>query len=302
MPTQFPNFRSIVKHEPEEARFLEEIKEPPEGETVLYTGCNTLVIAKTLQSGILDGLPIFGSFDACCGEMYYRMGAFESARESGLKMKRIFSGLKAKKIVFACAAGMNMLTNVYPQEFGIDFEFESQLLTQWLEEKIDSGQIEIKNPLNRKVTVQDSCHAKVMDPDIHESPRRLLEKIGVEVVEMEKTKEDSMCCGVAAGCSRYSIVDLTRTGFIRVAGTRVPGPDITVSYCNGCLLTMAIMRQFMMWAPPVLPLIQLVQLAAGEEVDLGLTARRARQVLFGIAKHSLPKYLSRRRFQIDPIG
>lgn len=301
MPHEFPNFRSVIRYSPEEASFIESIKNPPDSEVVLYTGCNTLVIAAALQSEIFRGLPAFGSLEYCCGEMYYRMGLFESARQSALKLKEIFGRLKARKIVFACAACMNMIANIFPKEFGIDFGYECQFITNWLEERIENGELEIVSPIEKKVTVQDSCHSKIMGPEMHESPRRLLKAIGAEVVEMENTKDESHCCGIAAGCARYSIVDLAKAGLSRLAETRGPNPDWTTAYCHGCLLSLSIMRQFEFWAPPVYPLIQLVQLAAGGTPPLGLSASRARQVLFGIMRHAGPKLLSRKRFFVCEI-
>ncbi len=298
MPHEFPNFRSGINYPDGEREFVESLKTLPDGDTVMYTGCNTLVIAKTLQSPIFDGLPMFGSLDYCCGEMYYRMGVFDAARQSAENLKKVFSGLKVKKIVFACAACMDMVTNIYPNEFGVDFGIEGQFITEWIEERIDSGKIEIKNPLNKKVTVQDSCHLKMLGSGLYDSPRRLLSKIGAEVVEIENTKEDSNCCGIAAGCSKFSIVDLTVTGMKRLAEANRTGADIATAYCHGCLLSLAIMKQFEVWAPPVYPLIQLVQLAAGENPPMGLTASRARRVLLGIMTHSGPKLASRKRFRL----
>jgi Fe-S oxidoreductase len=299
MPHEFPNFRSIIKYPADELAFVESLKTLPGGDTALYTGCNTLVIARALQSRIFDGLPMFGSLDYCCGEMYYRMGAFDAARQSALKLKRIFAELEPKKIVFTCAACMNMITNIYPKEFGIDFGVEGRFVTDWLEERIDSGKIEIKNPLKKKAAVQDSCHSKMMGREMHDSPRRLLAKLGAEIVEMKNTKDESNCCGIASGCAKYSIVDMTMTGMKRLADAGRTGADMTAAYCHGCLLSLGIMRQFEFWAPPLYPLIQLVQLAAGEEPPLELTSSRARQALIGILLHAGPKLASRKRFRLE---
>ncbi|MFA6449933.1 MAG: (Fe-S)-binding protein [bacterium] len=301
MPHEFPNFRSEMRYTPEESALIEKIKTPPDSDTVLYTGCNTLVIADVLRSGIFDGLPAFGSLEYCCGEMYYRMGIFDTGRQAGEKLKKVFSKLKGRKVVFICAACMNMVMNIYPREYGIDFGVEGQFITNWLEDRIDSGKLKITNPLNKKVTIQDSCHAKMMDSEMYDSPRRLLKKIGAEVVEMKNTTTESHCCGIAGGCARYSIVDLARAGLGRLNDTRAPQPDMTAAYCHGCLISLAIMRQFERWTPPLYPLVQMVQLAAGEDPKLSLTASRAMQTLVGIARRSGPKMLSPKRFFMKPI-
>lgn len=301
MPHVFPNFRSTVKLSKSEKSLLRKIASPPDADTVLYTGCNSLVYPSIYQSSIFDGLPPFGSLEYCCGEMYYRMGLLDTARESALGLKETFARLKVKKMVFICAACMDMLAYVFPREFGIDFDFEKQFLAEWLLEKIDAGEIRLKKPVRKKVVVHDACHAKIMGPEIHDAPRRLLERLGAEVVEPTHSKNSSLCCGIAAGCPRYSLADMLLASFRRLREFRESGADSAVTYCNGCQISLGMVRLFTPWVPPLVPLVQLVQKAAGERPALDLPSIRSRQVLAGIISHAGPKMLSRRRFFMRPI-
>lgn len=301
MPHIFPNFRSTVKLSKSEKKLLEKIAAPPDSDTVLYTGCNSLMYPAIYESSIFNGLPPFGSLEYCCGEMYYRMGLLDSARESALRLKEIFGRLKIKKMVFICAACMDMIAYVFPREFGIDFDFEKQFLPEWILDKIDEGKIEMKIPLRKKVVVHDSCHAKIMGPEIHEAPRKLLERLGADVQELPHTKDTSLCCGIAAGCSRFSLADMARASLLRLREFRESGADATVTYCNGCQISLGMVKLFTPFVPPMIPLVQLVQQAAGEKPPLGLPVSRSRQVLAGLFRHAGPKTLSPGRFFMKPI-
>ncbi|HOX29319.1 MAG TPA: (Fe-S)-binding protein, partial [bacterium] len=281
--------------------FIENIKNPPSEDEVLYTGCNTLVIAQILNSRMFEGLGMFGSFDLCCGEMYYRMGIFDTAREAALRLKEAFAPLRGKTVVFVCAACMNMITNIYPAEFGIDFGINGVFVSEWIMDKIHTGRTKIRNPIRKKITIQDSCHSKMLGAAFTESPRELLSAAGCRISEMKMTKAESLCCGIAAGCAKFGLTDIAGASMNRLLDTWKTGTDMTAAYCHGCLLSMSMVRWFMPWTPPVHPMIQIVQAATGENPDFGLSMRRAGSMLFGIATATGPSLFSGSRFFLDSI-
>jgi len=301
MPHESQNFRSAVRHTKAEKEYLRKIAEPPEADTILYTGCNALMYPEILQSGIFSDLPPYGAFDYCCGEMYHRMGLYDSARQSGVKLQNALNRTRAKKVVFICVACMHMTSKILPDEFGLNFAFEKQFLASWLLERIESGELEIRKPIKAKVTVQDTCHAKVFGDRIYDDTRKLIKILGAEIVEMKHTKQESLCCGIAAGCSRFSPVDVVSAGFRRTHEATMTGADSTITVCNGCQMAMNIMRVFQPWAPPLVPLVQLVQQAAGEQPNLNISMERSQQMLAGVALQAAPKLLSRNRFFMKPI-
>ena len=72
MPASVPNFRTdlvkaMAQWERELLRKWE--KTPPEGQLVLYPGCNALTLPHLLRAPYMDGVVISGDFQLCCGEM-----------------------------------------------------------------------------------------------------------------------------------------------------------------------------------------------------------------------------------------
>lgn len=65
-------------------------------------------------------------------------------------------------------------------------------------ELIESGQIQLRKKLGIKVTFHDPCYLGRYN-GIFDTPRRLMELCGVELVEMPRNRENSFCCGAGGG-------------------------------------------------------------------------------------------------------
>lgn len=301
MPSARPNFRDNLPMSEKEKNAISELQNIPRGRDVLYTGCNTLLFPDLLGSTIFDGLEPFGALDYCCGEMYYRMGFMDAAKSMATNLQKVFSNLKAERMVFTCAACMNIISNVYPKEFGIEFPFEKTFISDWILAKLESGELHISKKLNGTITIQDSCHSKVMNPKIHDSPRKLMETLGLKVVEMKHSKDNSLCCGIAAACSRYKAVDMAAAALKRLSETAQCGADLTMAYCFGCQMTLSMAQTIIPLAPPVVPMLHLVRKALGENDNPAIYKNRSIHMMKSIATATAPRMLTPSRFNVCEI-
>lgn len=89
----------------------------------------------------------------------------------------------------------NTLRNEYP-EFGnvANVEHYTSILTELL----TSGKLKVVKPLNRRVTYHDPCHLGRLN-NCYDTPRRLIELTGCELVEMPRNRDNSFCCGAGGG-------------------------------------------------------------------------------------------------------
>ena len=85
--------------------------------------------------------------------------------------------------------------NEYPQLGG---DFEVVHFIQYLSELARDGRLKYTKKLDQKVTYHDSCCLGRYD-GIYDEPRQILEGLGVELVEMEDTRQYALCCGGCAG-------------------------------------------------------------------------------------------------------
>lgn len=300
MPSSFPNFRTdVVKNmTPREQQMIREwAGTPPEGELVLYPGCNLLTLPHLVDSGLMDGITISGDWDQCCGEMFFRMGLFDAVERTAEKLTEYYKGRNIGKMLFVCPACMNMFRNVLPGQFGAEFDFETEFLGTYLWNRIqESGQQPVK-PLNRTVTVHDSCHARLLGDEVMQTSRDFFEWMGLEIKEMEHSGLEGYCCGAAAGCTRYSPVDIVLNSIRELWEARKTGAKDLALYCTGCHLTLTLCGWAFPTMQPVRHLLEYLQEATGEDVRHP-ARRRTFHMVLNIAYKALPKMLSPRHYRV----
>jgi Fe-S oxidoreductase len=301
MPASRPNFRidTVEGMNPREKELLEKWrKTPPEGEYVLYPGCNALTLPHLLDASFLDDVVISGEFDLCCGEMYFRMGLFDVVRETARRLTEYYRGRNIGTMLFVCPAGLNMFRNVLPGLFGAEFGFRTAFLGEYLLEKVERGEIEITNRLHRTVAVHDSCHGRILGEEVMGTARRLYGLMGLETVEISTDPMQGLCCGMAAGCNRYRPEDMYRAAVMELKAARKTGAEELAVYCGGCQLTLSLMRWLYPTRQPVRHLLEYLKEAV-EGASPHPADRRALRMLGKVATKALPKLFSRRTYFIE---
>ncbi len=305
LPGSEPNFRTDAVE-----RFTSRDKElyekwtntAPEGEFVIYPGCNALTLPHLLDLEFLCDIPVSGNFDLCCGEMYYRMGLFDVVEKTARKLTEYYRHRHIGTMLFICPAGLNMFRNVLPKQFGAEFAFKTMYLGDYLLEKIQSGALEIKSKLSEKVAVHDSCHGRVLGDEVMETTRKLYDLMGLEMEEMEYNREDGLCCGMAAGCRRYRPEDIYSAAARELGQARRTRAEQLAVYCGGCHMVFSMMGWLQPGAVPVRHLMEyLAQALASpqEKTSARLPAsKRSLRILGDVAWHTLPKLLSRKSYKI----
>lgn len=301
MPASVPNFRTdIVKNmAPWERELLREWKEtPPEGEVVLYPGCNALTLPHLLRAPYMEGVIISGDFDLCCGEMYFRMGLYDVVEKVAEKLSAHYRGREIGTMLFVCPAGMNMFRNVLPGQFGAELPFEMKFLGDYLLEKVESGEIEIKKKLERSIALHDSCHGRILGSEVTSTSRRLYSLMGLEMREVAGCVDEGLCCGMAAGCNRYRPEDMYLAAVKELRAAGKTGADELATYCGGCHLTLAMMRWLYPARQPVRHMLEYLQEAMGMEPYYP-APRRTLRMLGNVAVNAFPQLLSRKTYRIE---
>lgn len=249
-------------------------REPEGAREMLFLGCNQQYTPYIVHSRLFEGLPVFSDRSYCCGEPVFRLGMLEDARRCALRLKRRLEELGVERLIAFCPSCYNTMTNLTPNAFGIRYGVEIVDLTRWLQSRLDAGEIDVSNPLDMTVTIQDGCHGTGIGEDFLRANRDILARLGLTVKEMEHTGGGMRCCGLGAAAARYRLSDVLKQGIGRLREAKGTGADAVSAYCNGCYFTMNMIKLAYPVTPPVYHMVELVQKAMGEKPERRIGLRR----------------------------
>ncbi|AJE76748.1 MULTISPECIES: heterodisulfide reductase-related iron-sulfur binding cluster [Bacillus] len=137
-----------------------------------------------------------------------------------------------KKIVTIDPHAFNMFKNEYP-----DFGFRAEVYhhTELLAELVSQGKLKPLHPVNETITFHDSCYLGRYN-EVYEPPRAILKAIpGVQLKEMERSRENGMCCGAGGGLMWMEEETGARINTARTEQALSVSPTIISSGCPYCL-------------------------------------------------------------------
>ncbi len=198
-----------------------------------HVSANSLDIARD-SLAILNAIgitPVLLSDERCCGHDLLFSG--DPARFEALAKKNaaLIKASEARRVVVSCPEGYQTLAQEYPRVLK-GWDVEVTHISELLAERIDAGKLEFSNEVATTVTYQDPCRlGRYMG--VYSAPRKVLEAIpGVELVEMEHSGADAICCGVSSWVSCGATAKNIQIA--RLAEAKATGADVLVTACPKC--------------------------------------------------------------------
>lgn len=147
------------------------------------------------------GYAILGKEELCTGDPARRAGNEFIFQMMAYQNIQTLNNYGIKKIVTTCPHCFNILKNEYP-ELGGDYEVLHH--TAFLQQLIEAGKITLKDGgafKGKRITYHDSCYLGRAN-GIYEAPRKVLELLDAELVEMKRCRSNGLCCG-AGGAQMF---------------------------------------------------------------------------------------------------
>ena len=183
------------------------------------------------QAGVDVGIE--GKDEVCCGGRAYELGHLAEFTKYAEHNIDAYNKAGVSKVVVSCSDGLSHLKLLYPS-VNIKMNFEVLHVVEYVDQLIKEGKIKFTNKVPMKVTYHDPCHlGRYMG--IYDPPRDILHNIpGLDLIEMERSREYSWCCGAGAGV-KQAYPDLSLwTAIERIKEAKDTGAAALVTSCPWC--------------------------------------------------------------------
>lgn len=177
---------------------------------------------------------ILGKEEMCTGDPVRRAGNEFMFQMMAYQNIQVLNNYGIKKIVTACPHCFNIIQNEYVELGG---HYEVIHHSVFLQQLIDEGRIKMKEEgifKGKKITYHDSCYLGRAN-NIYEAPRKVLEALDGELVEMKRCRSNGFCCG-AGGAQMFKEEEkgTTRINTDRSQEAIETGATIIASACPFC--------------------------------------------------------------------
>jgi Fe-S oxidoreductase len=211
------------------------------GDVLYYVGCTPSYdnrvkavarsITRILQKAnvnfvILEEEKSSGDLALTMGEY----GLFELLAEENLrKLQKLGIGT----VITTSPHDFNCYLKEYPEEVK---KIQIKHYTQFFSDLVEQGKIKFKNTIHKKVTFHDPCYLGKHN-NVYGEPRKILESIpGVELVEMQRNRENSLCCGGGGGRMWADFHEEPRLAEVRILEAIDAGAELLATACPFCLI------------------------------------------------------------------
>ncbi len=210
-------------------------------EVLYFVGCTAaydpnikemaLNTARILSKAKVD-FGTLGNEEGCCGSTLLRTGLIDNARKMAEKNIEMFERASPSIIVTSCAGCYKTIRQDYPKIGKV--QPKVMHITEMVNELLDSGKLVLDKRIDQKVTFHDPCHLGRHN-GLYEEPRRILRYVpGLELVEMERNRSESRCCGAGGGV-KTAFPDLAqKISDLRTDDAEASGADILTTSCPFC--------------------------------------------------------------------
>ncbi len=178
---------------------------------------------------------ILGTEESCTGDPAKRAGNEFLFQMQAMTNIQVLDAYDIKKIVTGCPHCFNTIKNEYP---GLGGNYEVIHHSQLIQQLIDEGKLKAEGGESfkgKRITFHDPCYLGRAN-GVYEAPRKALEILDAELVEMKRCKSNGLCCG-AGGAQMFKEPEKGNkdVNIERIDEALALKPNIVASSCPFCM-------------------------------------------------------------------
>lgn len=175
---------------------------------------------------------ILGEKENCCGESVRKIGEEEVYKDLAKGNLKAFVDAEVRRIIVSSPHCYHTMNHEYP-DFGLDLPVSH--VVQILHEALEDGRLRPSKPYPKKVIYHDPCYLGRHN-GLYDQPRELLKAIpGLELLEFERTREDSLCCGMGGGRIWMETPREERFSNRKLEEAVAKGAEVLATACPYCI-------------------------------------------------------------------
>ena len=175
---------------------------------------------------------VLGTEESSSGDAAKRAGNEFLFQMQAMTNIEVMNAYKVQRIVTTCPHSYNTIKNEYPSLGG---SYTVQHHTEFILDLIAQGKLTITGDLkDKEIVYHDPCYLG-RGNGVYDSPRSLIKSLGIDVVEMKRSKSRSFCCG-AGGSQMFKDAERgdKEINIDRTEEALALKPDIIATGCPFC--------------------------------------------------------------------
>ncbi len=221
--------------------FPESVQVADNADIAYYAGCTGAYEANPMVRGdVLALAAIKQPFtmlppeeEVCCGFPLFITGQHDLLPELVTRLVQGYVSRGVKTLVCSCPCCVNIMSRDWPLFYGKPLPFAIRHITQYVADAIAGGKLKLKE-LKERVIYHDPCYL-TRGVGVIEEPRQVLNSIpGVTLLEFDRNRLNSRCCGSGGAARKVFHENAIAMGRLAIDEAVAKGADRLILACPAC--------------------------------------------------------------------
>ncbi len=222
--------------------FPEKVRLAERADIAYYAGCTGAYEAQPMVRGDVLVLDAVGEpftmlppeEEVCCGFPLFITGQHGLLNTLVMRLVDGYRAKEVKTLVCSCPCCVNIMSRDWPLLYGKPLPFKIRHITQYVAAAIREGRLRITGELRESVIYHDPCYLS-RGVGVIEEPREVLTSIpGLKLLEFERNRLNSRCCGSGGAARKVYHENAIAMGRLTIDEAVKKKADRLILSCPAC--------------------------------------------------------------------